>query len=91
MRKHPLIRYSKKNPDRIPKEIAEYIKINFKDGFLSDISSAKDRSGKRIHMVDIRYHNNLYHVKFDSNGNLLSRVAEPLIEMYDEGNYVEID
>ena len=91
MRKHPLRKYARKNPDRIPSGISEYIKINFKNGFLSDINSSKDRSGKRIHMVDIRHDNHLYHMKFDSNGNLLSRVSEPMVEMYDEGNYVEID
>lgn len=79
---------NKKN-EHIPIKITDYIKQNFEDGFLSDINYIKDKNGKKIYNVDISYNNNLYHLKFNSSGTLLTRTSEPILEMYDETVYVD--
>ena len=79
---------NKKN-EQIPIKIRAYIKQNFEDGFLSDINYIKDKNGKKIYNVDISYNNNLYHLKFNSSGTLLTRTSEPILEMYNETVYVD--
>ena len=79
----------KKESKHIPIKITSYIEQNFEEGFLSDINCITDENGKKIYNVDISYSNNLYHLKFNSSGTLLTKTSEPSLEMYDETVYVD--
>lgn len=82
---------TKKSNDNIPNKISEYIDENFEGGFLSDITSYKDKNGKTFYNVEISHGNSLYHMKFNSNGVLISRTAEPLMEPLEEEDYLDFD
>lgn len=68
---------NKKQP-KVPPEISEYIKNNFREGFLTEIRKVKDKKGKITYTVDIGEHENLHHIHFNEKGKLLSRETEPL-------------
>jgi hypothetical protein len=80
-----------KDGGTVPNKIFDYINQNFENGFLSDINSFKDKNGKLVYTVDISFDNNLYHMRFDSNGTLLNRVVEPLLQLLDEEDYLDMD
>lgn len=80
-----------KDSSNVPNKIFDYINKNFENGFISDINSFKDKNGKLVYTVDISFDNNLYHMRFDSNGALLNRVVEPLLQLLDEEDYLDMD
>jgi len=80
-----------KDEDIVPNKIFDYINQNFSNGFLSDINSFKDKKGKLVYTVDVSFNECLYHMRFDSNGILLNRVAEPLLQLLEEEDYLDMD
>ena len=77
--------------EKIPANISAYIKKYFRDSFLLEIKSFKDRKGEQQFYIDISEDNTLYHLKFNTGGVLTQKETEPLLELHDEDNYTEID
>jgi len=78
-------------PEIIPAPISDYIKNNFREDFLTDIYTLKDKNGKTFYRVDVSHNNTLHHLKFDAMGTLILQEAEPLMELFDDDDYTEED
>ncbi|PBQ30553.1 hypothetical protein CNR22_01795 [Sphingobacteriaceae bacterium] len=82
----------KVTPEIIPSPISDYIKNNFREDFLTEIHTLKDKNGKTFYRVDISHDNTLHHLKFDTQGTLILQEAEPLMELFDEeDNFTPLD
>ena len=60
----------------IPAGISEYIKQNFREDYLTDIKSVKDAKGAEFFYVDVTHEENIYHLKFNDNGELILKDVE---------------
>ncbi len=57
--------------------INEFVKDEFREGFLMDIKDPVTEEGKICFYVDVSLDNTLHHLKFNEHGALLSRESEP--------------
>jgi hypothetical protein len=62
----------------IPAGISEYIKQNFREDYLTEITSAKDAKGIEFFYVDVTHEDNIFHLKFNGNGELIQKEVEPV-------------
>ena len=77
--------------EKIPHEIAEYIKNKkFDEEFLTDVRKAKDSKGQIIYKVEISHDETLYKLQFDSKGALIKKDTEPLFK-YEDDEYGVVD
>jgi hypothetical protein len=73
-----------------PQEIFNYINRYYVESFLSDVSSEIDEDYNVFFTVSASLEDTIYHLKFDSDGNMVHRTTESLIELYDE-EYFDYD
>ncbi len=66
----------KNNHNSIPNGISEYIRENFSEDFLTEIKSVKDNKGVEFFYVDVTHEENIFHLKFNSRGELIQKEIE---------------
>jgi len=64
--------------DHIPPGISEYIRQNFKEDFLTEITSVKDERGTEFFYVDVTHEENVFHLKFNAKGELILKEIESI-------------
>lgn len=69
---------------KIPAAISEYIKRFFDKEFLTEIKTSKDKKGMIFYHVNVSQDNTLYHLKFNTEGILVQKDSEPLMELLDD-------
>lgn len=67
-----------KNDGVIPWRISSYLKRHYDKKYMKDVKKAK-RNGQVFYQLNIETENNIYRLKFNSDGYLLLKVMEPLI------------
>ena len=78
------------NSDAIPAGISDYIKKNFHEDYLTDISNVKNDKGIEFFYVDVTNQENVYHLKFNAQGQLIEKDIESVRYPDDEiemGNF----
>ncbi len=73
---------SQKTPE-IHAGISEYIRKNFREDFLTKIKERKDKSGELFYFVDVSHEDQLYHLKYNSRGELVAQELEPFPHLPD--------
>lgn len=61
----------------VERKIIDYVKNDFKEGFLMDIRHISKVDGQNIYQVEVSQDNNLYHLDFNANGVLIKSEVEP--------------
>jgi hypothetical protein len=80
------------NPQNpIPAGISEYIKSQFRDDYLTEIRTVKNKAGEIFYFVDVTHDKNLFHLKFDEHGKLVLQETEPILELDDEEEIGNVD
>lgn len=74
--------------DKIPNAVAKYVREHFRDGFLREVTPYRTEQDHSAFRFDVVEDNVLYHLKITKDGQLISRVTEPLFEEdYLEGGF----
>ncbi len=70
----------------VERKIIDYIKNDFKEGFLMEINKISQADGQNLYHVEVSQDNNLYHLDFTANGVLIKSQIEPtyLTSSHDE-------
>ena len=61
----------------VERKIIDYIKNDFKEGFLMEINKISQAGGQNLYHVEVSQDNNLYHLDFTANGVLIKSEIEP--------------
>ena len=61
----------------VERKIIDYIKNDFKEGFLMEINKISQADGQNLYHVEVSQDNNLYHLDFTANGVLIKSQIEP--------------
>jgi hypothetical protein len=69
---------------KIPASISQYIRRYFDKELLTEIKISQNNDGAVHYLVNISQDNTLYHLKFNSEGVLVQKESEPLIELLDD-------
>jgi hypothetical protein len=75
----------------IPGGISEYIRNNFREDYLTDIESIKNSDGIEFFYVDVTHEDNVYHLKFNSRGELIQKEIESVRFPDDEVELGSVD
>lgn len=67
-----------KPSESVPSGINLYIQENFKDDFLTDIRPITSSKGETFWLVDVTHNNNLFHLRFNHDGELMEKDVEPV-------------
>lgn len=62
----------------LPHKISEYIKLHYEGGTLVDIKEEEKRTGHMYYLVDVSDADNIYHLEFSKDGNLVKQEVEPI-------------
>jgi hypothetical protein len=80
---------NEKNP--IPAGISEYIRDHFRDDYLTEVRTVKNKAGDLFYFVDVTHDQNLFHLKFDAHGRLVLQETEPILQLDDEEEIGNVD
>lgn len=73
----------------IPSGISEYIRKNFHAECLTEINKVNQKGGHFIYVVEVSHDDNLYHLRFNDKGVLMSNKAEPAFELSSEDDFYD--
>ena len=70
----------------VERKIIDYVKNDFKEGFLMEIKHISQRDGGNVYNVEVSQDNNLYNLEFNNLGTLIKTEIEPtyLTSTHDE-------
>jgi len=74
--------------DKLPAKITEYIRNNFREGYLMEIKPVTTKTHRTFFKIDITENEILHHLQFSEKGILTKHESEPLFkEDYYEGEF----
>lgn len=73
----------------VERRIIDYIKNDFKEGFLMDIKNISKSNGENVYHVEVSQDNNLYHLDFNKNGVLIKSEVDPTFLTSPHDNFPE--
>lgn len=68
-----------RNADSVPQRILSYLKRHYNKSYFKDVKKIK-RNGQVFYHVNIEKENNIFRIKFNSDGYLMQKVMEPIID-----------
>lgn len=69
------------NPQKhpsVPFGINEYVRTHFKDDYLTEIRPFVNKSGCTEWFVDVTHDSTIYHLRFNTDGNLIEQEVDPI-------------
>jgi hypothetical protein len=67
-----------KSIPQVPALFSAYINSNFRNAFIWGIHTEVDASGQFVYKVELSEASNLYHLKFNLGGEIISRKEEAM-------------
>ncbi|TAH41616.1 MAG: hypothetical protein EYC69_08245 [Bacteroidetes bacterium] len=74
----------------VERKIIDYIRNDFKEGFLMEIKRISESGGQNVYHVEVSQDNNLYNLDFNANGVLIKSEIEPTYLASNHDDYPEL-